>query len=164
MRTMHVVRKPSKKKIRESLGFLDATRSTPPRGYVRYKRRLDDLSVFASEDDECASLREDSRKDFLTFVESVPEVGKAALFLLDEGNLVAQWENAEVNIRIEIEFLGLGRCKREAVGRFEEKGKLDRVMWHYQASNGDLESTKKILREILSLTKGAKMIDNEICE
>lgn len=70
-----------------------------------YAQRIEELRVFASEDDECSDISESSREDFWYFVKSVPLAKKAELVLMDNGNLRAVWKGDD-KTHIGLQFLG----------------------------------------------------------
>lgn len=93
---------------------------TAPVTWEAYRRRIEDLRDYG-EDDEI-QVKKDSERDFWSFVRSAPLSQKAALFLMDNGNLRAVWKG-EDSSHIGLQFLG--QKKAEYVIFKRQKGSED---------------------------------------
>ena len=74
-----------------------------PAAWKVYRCRIVELRGYGEEDG--IQINEESEKDFWLFVYSAPLSGKAAMFLMDNGNLRAVWKG-EDSSHIGIQFLG----------------------------------------------------------
>ena len=77
--------------------------------FQSYERRIEELHRMALDDEECSDINTSSKEDFLWLVKSIPWASKAALMLLDNGNLSAIWKHNK--IRIEVRFRGEKSCE-----------------------------------------------------
>ena len=72
-----------------------------------YEKRIEELNVFTSEEEDHPGVRDESTRDFWKFMGSVFFEQEVSVVLMDNGNLGATWEmdNEGKNV-IEIDFLG----------------------------------------------------------
>ena len=72
-----------------------------------YEKRIEELTAFASEEEDHPGVRNESKRDFWKFMGSVFFEQEVSVVLMDNGNLGATWEmdNEGKNV-IEIDFLG----------------------------------------------------------
>ena len=84
----------------------DASADGHQLAHAAYRARIETLRGY-SESDEI-DVQSDSEQDFWAFIESLPEVPKAEVVLMDNGNFRAIWEDAEKS-RLAIQFMGAQR-------------------------------------------------------
>ena len=94
--------------------------ATVPVAWEAYRRRIEDLRDYG--EDDGIRVNEDSEGDFWSFVHSAPLSERAALFLMDNGNLRAVWKDRDLS-HIGIQFLG--QQKAEYVIFNRKKGSED---------------------------------------
>ena len=94
--------------------------------YLAYVNRIKELRGFAADDDDCSDVRESSKADFWSFVQSMPRAKEAELVLLDNGNLRAVWEG-DGDDHLGIQFLGDGLGEFVIFHRRENAKKISRV-------------------------------------
>ena len=92
-------------KIRAGRPLHDEPAPDPIRAY---KDRIAELRAYAAEDG--FDLNPASEGDFRAFAAATPGMRRAMLALPEEGNLSANWRDAESN-RASIEFLGGGKVE-----------------------------------------------------
>ena len=91
-----------------------AETAPPPPAYATlmeaYRCRIEELRGYGAEED--IEINPESELDFLGFIESFPSPNPAALFLQDNGNLRAVWDDAEApDSHLALEFLGGRRAQ-----------------------------------------------------
>ena len=89
-----------------------------------YKDRISKLEEYVEEEEDGMPIREASRNDFWEFVCSIPSVTRGGLFLMENGNLRATWNNASRD-HVGLEFLGDQRVMY-VVFKYREDGTVDR--------------------------------------
>ena len=89
-----------------------------------YASRIEFLREEAAE--EGITFNENSRRDFWTFIELVPFVRRGRLFLMDNGDLRAVWDDNEDNL-VGIQFLGNSSARYVIFKRRTESGFVSRV-------------------------------------
>ena len=94
--------------------------------HLAYVNRIKELRGFAADDDDCSDVRESSKADFWSFVQSMPRAKEAELVLLDNGNLRAVWEG-DGDDHLGIQFLGDGLGEFVIFHRRENAKKISRV-------------------------------------
>ncbi len=93
------VNNPIDELAKEIIEKVEATRQAE----AAYRERIKELIIDASFDDIC--LKKDSERDFWTFLKPQGFFSKGKLFLLDNGNIRALWNN-ETGDQIGLQFLG----------------------------------------------------------
>lgn len=91
-----------------------------------YRRRIAELRGYGAEED--IAISPDSELDFLGFIESFPAPRPAALFLQDNGNLRAVWDDAgDAASHLALEFLGGRRAQYVIFRRRPGAAEISRV-------------------------------------
>lgn len=102
------------------------TAATAPPLLEAYSRRITELRGYGAEED--IAISPDSELDFLGFIESFPAPRPAALFLQDNGNLRAVWDDAEdAASHLALEFLGGRRAQYVIFRRRPGAAEISRV-------------------------------------
>ncbi|MXX52726.1 MAG: hypothetical protein F4Z35_01870 [Dehalococcoidia bacterium] len=89
-----------------------------------YRRRIEDLRDYG--EDDGIHVNKDSERDFWSFVHSAPLSEKAALFLMDNGNLRAVWKGGDSS-HIGLQFLGCQKAEYVIFKRQKGSEGLSRV-------------------------------------
>ena len=97
---------------------------TAPVTWEAYRRRIEDLRDYGEDDD--IQVNKDSERDFWSFVHSAPLSEKAALFLMDNGNLRAVWKDRDSS-HIGIQFLGQQKAEYVIFKRQKDSEDVSRV-------------------------------------
>lgn len=97
---------------------------TVPITWEVYRCRIEELRGYGEEDG--IQINEESEKDFWLFVYSAPLSGKAAMFLMDNGNLRAVWKGEDAS-HVGIQFLGGHKAEYVIFKRREGSEDVSRV-------------------------------------
>lgn len=112
--------------LSQYIAELEKIKADTKKIHQAYERRIEELRSFAADDDDCSDVRESSKADFWSFVQSMPRAKEAELVLLDNGNLRAVWEG-DGDDHLGIQFLGDGLGEFVIFHRRENAKKISRV-------------------------------------
>lgn len=91
-----------------------------------YRCRIEELRGYGAEED--IAISPESELDFLGFIESFPAPRPAALFLQDNGNLRAVWDDEDdADSHLALEFLGGRRAQYVIFRRRPGAAEISRV-------------------------------------